>query len=120
MYETQGAETPHPGGNLDPVFHTEVSEDAGRATVTLNGELDLASAPELLRQLQDVLSGAPASVILDLGELTFVDSSGLGVLCQTRQEAQDRGIDLRLEQVPPHARRVLEVTGLTATFNLAT
>jgi anti-sigma B factor antagonist len=118
MYEPS-PQTPGPGGNLEPTLRCNISTDeADGVVVSLHGELDLAAAPELLRQLQAMLAEPVTSVTLDLDALEFIDSSGLGVLCQVQQVTQDRGIRLELVRVPRHARRVLEVTGLTETFNL--
>src|SRR4249919_633068 len=92
---------------LAPSLHCETLEVDGRAVVTLRGELDLASSPELQRQLQLLLNRPVTTLTLDLADLSFIDSSGLGALCQVRQDAEDRGIALDLHRVPAHARRVL-------------
>jgi anti-anti-sigma factor len=103
---------------LAPSLHCETLEVDGRAIVTLRGELDLASSPELLRQLQLLLNQPITTLTLDLADLSFIDSSGLGTLCRVRQDAEDRGIALDLHRVPDHARRVLEITGLTQLFTI--
>jgi anti-sigma B factor antagonist len=103
---------------LAPSLHCETLDVDGCVVVTLRGELDLASAPELLRQLQLLLNRPVTSLTLDLADLSFIDSSGLGTLCQVRQDAMDRAIPLDLQRVPPHARRVLEITGLTPLFTI--
>jgi anti-sigma B factor antagonist len=128
MYETQRrdaaanarlaptGEAHDPG--LAPSLHCETLDVDGRVVVTLRGELDLASSPQLLRQLQLLLSQPVTSLTIDLADLSFIDSSGLGTLCRVRQDAIDRGIALDLQRVPPHARRVLEITGLTPLFTI--
>jgi len=86
--------------------------------VTLRGELDLATSSDLQRELLAVLARDVAGLTLDLAELEFLDSSGLGALYRTRQTAEARGIPFRLVAVPEHVVRVLEVTAMTPLFDL--
>lgn len=118
MHESQSPETPGPDGSLEPMFRWVVSDDADPVVLALHGELDLVSAPVLLRQLRLLLDRTSSAMTVDMKDLAFIDSSGLGALCQALQEAKERGIALELVNVPDHARRVLEITGLTETFNL--
>jgi anti-sigma B factor antagonist len=128
MYETQSPDAvenarlaptgeAHDAG-LAPSLRCETADVDGGVVVTLRGELDLASSPELLRQLQLLLNRPITTLTLDLADMSFIDSSGLGALCVVRQEAEDRGIALNLNRVPAHARRVLEITGLTQLFTI--
>ena len=84
--------------------------------VTLQGELDLSTAPDLEAGLRRALEGSPGSIMLDLDALTFIDSSGLRVLVAISQEARDRNATLGLRNVPRHAQRVLDITGLSDWF----
>jgi len=84
--------------------------------VTIRGEVDLATSPELESSVSRAFDGAPSVVVLDLGALTFIDSSGLRVLVSLAREASARGASLALRAVPPHAQRVLDLTGLSDTF----
>jgi anti-sigma B factor antagonist len=84
--------------------------------VIVRGEVDLATSPQLESSVQDAFAGAPSSVILDLEGLAFIDSSGLRVLVSLSEEARSRGATLVLRNVPRHAQRVLELTGLTDWF----
>jgi anti-anti-sigma factor len=56
------------------------------------------------------------SVQLDLSEVGFVDSAGLGALLALRERAQDRGIELGITRVSDPVRRLLELTGLGDTL----
>lgn len=87
--------------------------------VTVNGEVDLATSSELEKCVLRALEGAPSSVVLDLGGLTFIDSSGLRTLVSTSRAAADRDATLALRNVPSHAQRVLDLTGLADSFPLA-
>jgi len=95
----------------------EVHRDLPR-TVQVRGEIDLATAPDLESTIRKVLDDAPRGVDLDLQNLTFIDSSGLRSLVAISKDASARGLPLALRNVPRHAQRVLELTGLDAWFDV--
>jgi anti-sigma B factor antagonist len=91
-----------------------VAEDAGNdgeRVIRLRGELDIDSAPDLERTL---LRSRPAQqrVVLDLGELKFMDSTGLRVLLRARAVAEEGHWELFLRDVPPNIRRLFDMTGV--------
>jgi anti-anti-sigma factor len=85
--------------------------------VTVRGEVDLANAADLEACLRRAIDGSPSSVVLDLEALTFIDSSGLRVLVALSKEAQSRSATFGLRNVPNHAQRVLDITGLSDLFD---
>ncbi len=104
-------------GNLaDLGLGYDVSNHAAGVLVSLSGELDLATAPELARELLDLIARPVGELTLDLADLTFLDSSGLGALYRTRQAADEQGIPMRLQAVPDHVMRVLDVTAMVQLF----
>ena len=80
--------------------------------LSITGELDLNTAPELARRVEDSLGAEVRKVTLDLSELTFMDSSGLRLLIELNQRAGRDGWELRLI-APKHesASAVLRLTG---------
>lgn len=88
----------------------EVVGDVARATVT--GELDAHAAPDLERVLTPVAERGPSLLVLNVGGVGFVDSSGLRVLLGLRKRLVARGGRLRLDEPTPSFRRLLELTGL--------
>ena len=64
-------------------FTSAKQELNGATLVTLTGELDIAAAPALITELREVISRGRGPVILDVRELTYVDSSGLAVIAST-------------------------------------
>lgn len=82
--------------------------DGGGLVVGLGGELDIASLPDVLPQIEELLGRAPAPVCLDLAELDFLDSSGVTMLVRIANRF-DR---LRTVRATEPVRRVLEVLGL--------
>jgi anti-sigma B factor antagonist len=85
------------------------------AVVTPPREVDVASAPALRLDLTAALERRRWALV-DLSEVTFVDSSGLGVLVASRMLARELGGDLALIGPQPNVATVLEVTGLAAVF----
>jgi anti-sigma B factor antagonist len=87
--------------------------DAGLTVLTISGEHDLSTAPNLRRRLDNLLDeGTPA--VLDLSPATFIDSSILGVILDGRRRAADAGIGFAVVHAngADAVDRVLEVTGL--------
>ena len=68
-------------------FDLEVVRNGGRARVAVRGELDLGTSGRLERCLAELLA-AGEPVLLDLRELTFMDSTGLCALLKAREQAQ--------------------------------
>lgn len=83
----------------------------GTTTVVPRGDLDIATAPELEGWLDD-LRRECADVVVDLSQVTFLDSSGLRVLWRARREARRTRTGLRLADPTPPARRAIEAAGL--------
>jgi anti-sigma B factor antagonist len=108
---------PHSGES--PVLSAQVSQEQGRVTVVVHGELDLASAPALRQELAGLLRLDVATMTLDLADLSFIDSSGLHALNAIRELATGQGVRLELRALPRHARRVLDITGMGSLFTIA-
>ena len=87
--------------------------------VRVSGEIDLATAPRLHQALGEFTAGA-GTVIIDLTGVSFIDSSGLNVLMQSRERLTAEGQPslLRLVVSRPAIQRVFDVTGLTAVFDV--
>lgn len=81
-------------------------------TVVLVGELDMASAPELPAVVSAICADEQRTIVLDLRQLTFIDSSGLQGLLNAHQDCRARGHDLRVIPGAENIQRVLELTGM--------
>jgi len=100
-------------------MQTQFPSAAGSWTVvTLAGDIDLASAPELRSRLADATQDTPARVVLELSELDFIDSTGLGVLVGTLRRVRATGGDIRIAGARAGIERVFSVTGLDRVFGL--
>jgi anti-anti-sigma factor len=93
----------------------------GAVTVlVLRGDLDLATVP-LLREpaLEELERSECRTLMLDLAELTFLDSTGLGCWIDLRNQAQQRGKSLEFDSVPQVVRRTVTIAGLADVFGMA-
>ena len=83
--------------------------------LALAGELDLYNADEVRGALLDACAGEPKVLVVDLKEVTFIDSTALGVLIEARSRMSDRS-GFRLAAPGLETRRALEVSGLDRHF----
>jgi len=91
----------------------DVNTADGHAVVAVDGELDAYTSHHLRSWLAELDEEGVTHIAVDLRRLTFVDSSGLGVLMGAGRRARDRGGRVVLREVSPQIRRVLDVTGLS-------
>jgi anti-sigma B factor antagonist len=80
--------------------------------VEVAGDLDMATAPQLLEGLQRVLDAGTHNVVVDLAGVGFMDSSGLGALVVMFNAARERGGRLCLAAVQRPVRNLLAVTSV--------
>ena len=89
----------------------EVSEEPGTLILRLAGELDMASVRVVAGAVMAAIPTAGA-VVLDLGGLTFCDSSGIAMLAAAHRKASDDGTVLTVSNVPTVVARVLTISGM--------
>ena len=84
--------------------------------VTISGEIDIYSGPQLRDQLLDVIRRHGARLALDLTGVTFIDCAGINVLLAARRRAQLEGGSLRVLRASPRVRRVIALTHLDSVL----
>lgn len=89
-----------------------VAHAEDRVVLTLEGELDMATAPLLQRAVQDDGLATKQMLVLDLHRLEFIDSTGLRVILAARKQCRDRGQELAITRGSPQVERLLSVTGM--------
>jgi anti-sigma B factor antagonist len=80
--------------------------------VTIGGEIDILSGPQLRDQLLRVIRRHGARLALDLADVTFIDCAGISVLLAASRRAQLEGGSLRVLRASPRVRRVIALTRL--------
>jgi anti-sigma B factor antagonist len=94
---------------------TESTRDEG-TVVSVSGEVDVATAPALRDCLNQVIERDSGVVVVDLLQVTFIDSTGLGVLIGAHKRCADDGRQLRIVVVEPRILKVFGITGLNELF----
>ena len=90
----------------------EMTPQTEGVVFTLTGELDLAHAPLLQDAVEGEQAAAAKTVVLDLQELTFLDSTGLRAVLAARELCWRRGQEFAVTPGSPQVQRLLSVTGV--------
>ena len=85
-------------------------------TLEIRGDLDIAAARALGRELDDLLDAATGRARVDLSGVQFMDSSALSALVRAHERARTRGQHLELANPSPACAKVLSITGLDRVF----
>jgi anti-sigma B factor antagonist len=94
-------------------FTCEVSPERERVIVAPRGELDMATVGTVEQELRRLHEAGFRSIVLDLGGLTFMDSSGLHLVMRWAHEATRDGFEFELEPGPPAVQRLFELAAVT-------
>jgi anti-anti-sigma factor len=101
----------------DPV---RVTVEGERARAELTGDFDMAATFTVEPALERALVAPGVSALtLDLSNLNFIDSTGIGVLFRVEAEARSRGVALSIVPGPREVQRVFEIAGLTDALPFA-
>lgn len=109
---SEGDRPPRPGE-----LRIETARLGDRIELTLAGELDLVSAPQLESELMAVESPDAGELLLDLADVQFIDSTGLRVLLGATRRADATGQKLLVRHVRGQARRLFEIAGVIEQFS---
>lgn len=96
-------------------FEVKVGDvEHGVRTISVRGELDLSTAPELEGPLEHALDGGEGSLLIDLSACEFIDSTGIALIVRAwqRMDGGEDGRSLVICSDNNQVRRVLEITGL--------
>ena len=99
----------HPGG--PETARLDITIRPG-PVVTISGEIDIQSGPQLRDQLLGIMRRHGARLALDLAGVTFIDCAGINVLLATRRRARLEGGSLRVLRASPRVLRILALTRL--------
>jgi anti-sigma B factor antagonist len=94
----------------EPQLTAQINSRNGVASIALHGELDIATVQDLEGHLAPFESSGVFAIMLDLRELTFIDSVALHSIVRARERAKTNGQRLILVGARPTARRLFELT----------
>jgi len=95
----------------------QVRDEDGVVVVHLAGEFDMAGAPTVEQQITSALR-PNSQLVVDLTSVTFMDSSGLGVLARTKHLCDEQETQLTVRIGDSAVRRVLDLAGLNEHLNV--
>jgi anti-sigma B factor antagonist len=91
-------------------------KDGTACMVVLEGEVDVYTAPRLKEELVALIEGGCVRVIVDLRNVGFIDSSGLGVLVSALRRARERDGAVRIVCTRENILKIFRITGLDKVF----
>jgi anti-sigma B factor antagonist len=89
-----------------------------RTIVHVGGEIDVYTAPALRRQLDEQIQRGCRDMVVDLSDVTFLDSTGLGVLVGRLKLIRGQGGTMRVFGARDRVLRVFTITGLDRVFDI--
>ncbi|WP_446220217.1 STAS domain-containing protein [Micromonospora sp. IBHARD004] len=87
--------------------------DPGAPAIRVDGDLAFTTAAPLRAELDRLLAEAPPTLVLDFGDLLFIDSTGLSLIVHAWREGQQNGTVIRLRETPRFLATILDMTGVT-------
>lgn len=98
----------------------EVSRSSadGYPVVTVHGEVDVSSAAGVQRDLAELISAGTSSIVVDLTDVAFLDSTGLGALVASRASAEGAGGTMPLVCTSERILKLFTITGLDGVFKI--
>jgi anti-sigma B factor antagonist len=94
------------------LLSVEVTEGPAETVITLSGELDLSSVGPLQKKVDEVVAGDPETVVFDLSDLSFLDSTGIGLLVRT----SGRIDSIKIRNPSPFVRQIIRMMGLAGAL----
>jgi len=99
-------------------FLLAVDLAGAQPVVRLVGDVDMATSPAVKNALAELVEGGHLAVVVDLSEVTFMDSSGLHVLVDMQRRLSDAGGKVVLRKPGPAVGKLLQITGVGPMFQL--
>jgi anti-sigma B factor antagonist len=104
---------------MEQEFALEEQFDGDMPIVSVVGEIDVATAPQLRDCLHRVIGADRPTVVVDLLGVTFLDSTALGVLVGALKRCRELGGELHVVVADARIMKIFEITGLTKVFPIA-
>lgn len=104
------------GSTNEDALTVAVGDDG---VLLVHGDIDMAGGPVLesaMLQREDLSGDVAQPLVIDLADVSFIDSSGLRSLLGASRRARGRGTDVVLRRVGPEVARLLDITGTASQF----
>lgn len=100
------------------LLRVDIADRDGLALVTAAGEIDAATAETLSTAVIGALEDGYPRVVVDFAQVTFIDSTGLGVLVKSHRTAVARNAEFGVVHPTPQTRKLIKVLGLDMLLNI--
>ena len=94
-------------------FSCAIRRETERVVVTVEGDVDIATAPVLYARLRDAVDDSAKSVVADFADVSFIDSSGVQCLLTAQRDAESLGTTMIVHRPRPNVLLVFDPLGLT-------
>ena len=101
-------------------FSLAVRASNENTVVALAGDFDLSGVEQFRSCIEELIGTSDGPLVVDLGEVTFIDSSAISALLEMRRLVAREHRELRLQRISARAARLLELTGLSELFEGST
>jgi anti-sigma B factor antagonist len=105
-------------GKMNEVVQTSKAMATKPNVLQLEGEIDLHVSPEVAESLRTIVATKPKVVVIDLGKVTYLDSSGLAVLIEGMQKVQEYGGKFAVASVQESVQHIFEIARLDQVFQI--
>ena len=110
--------------NLDELISEDgpiknIERQEGKVIVSLRGEIDLKSSPDVRVAMKEILASKPMEVIIDLEDVGYMDSSGVATLVEALQQIKKYEGKLILRKLQPRVKSIFEIARLTEIFDIS-
>jgi anti-anti-sigma factor len=90
----------------------QTRREGDAAVVAVSGKLDMVTQEEFRNAVKEAIDGGAKRAVIDLGELTYVSSAGIGALAAIASDLKGRGGDLRVANLQGNVQRIFEICGI--------
>jgi anti-sigma B factor antagonist len=94
----------------------ETTQHEGVAVLTLRGEIDVYTAPRMRQAIVDLVDSGSLNIVVDMGKVDFLDSTGLGVLVEGLKRVRTRNGNLSIVVTQDKILKIFDITGLNKAF----
>ena len=95
-----------------------IRESGEVVIMDINGEIDLYNAPDIKESIKAQIESGKTNIIINLDKVSYIDSSGIGVLISSLSNLKKAGGSLKIINVYASVRKVFELTKLTSFFDI--
>ncbi len=99
-------------------FEFTCDVEGKKAELIVKGEIDVSNAPELRTAIHEALDSNIDSLVIDISQVSYIDSTGIGVLVGARHRATEESIAFEIRNPQPNVLRVLSLLGMVEDLNI--